>query len=389
MNENSILQIATINVNGNNYEVVESRAVAQVINKTHCELIKDIYTYGTNLYNNNVDTFEYFIFSNYTDKDNKKQPCFLITKKGCELIAKYLDKSIHDIFTVQYINIFSKEDLFLIDSIKFYNKDNILTVSSLEIAENFGKQHKHVLEAIEELKKGVAEKSADLFIESTYVHPQNKQTYKCYNLTRDGLSLLVMGFTGKKALEWKLKYIQAFNLMEAKLKEILSSQTQSVQPQTSKEDNLILSIVKSNSIPERALALNEYTELVKKPLLETINTQQEIIQEQQPKVEYHDEVLNKDDLMNISVIAKDLGITAKKLNNILHNNRVIFKQDSSWLVYAEYSWLIDEHYADYKSYNNDKYPPQLKWTEKGRKWIIKTFFNNTMPNMAFGKRSVY
>lgn len=387
MNENSILQIATINVNGNNYEVVESRAVAQVINKTHCELIKDIYTYGTNLYNNNVDTFEYFIFSNYTDKDNKKQPCFLITKKGCELIAKYLDKSTHDIFTVQYINVFSKEDLFLIDSIKFYNKNNILTVSSLEVAKNFGKEHKNVIQAIENIK---AENSAvtTMFIESTYQAGTGKN-YKYYEITRDGLSLLVMGFTGKKALEWKLKYIRAFNLMEAKLKEILSSQTQSVQPQTSKEDDLILSIVKSNSIPERALALNEYTELVKKPLLETINTQQEIIQEQQPKVEYHDEVLNKDDLMNISVIAKDLCITAKKLNNILHNNRVIFKQGSSWLVYAEYSWLIDEHYADYKSYNNDKYPPQLKWTEKGRKWIIKTFFNNTMPNMAFGKRSVY
>ena len=320
MNENSILQIATINVNGNNYEVVESRAVAQVINKTHCELIKDIYTYGTNLYNNNVDTFEYFIFSNYTDKDNKKQPCFLITKKGCELIAKYLDKSTHDVFTVQYINIFSKEDLFLIDSIKFYNKNNILTVSSLEVAKNFGKEHKNVIQAIENIK---AENSAvtTMFIESTYQAGTGKN-YKYYEITRDGLSLLVMGFTGKKALEWKLKYIQAFNLMEAKLKEILSSQTQNVQPQTSKEDDLILSIVKSNSIPERALALNEYTELVKKPLLETINTQQEIIQEQQPKVEYHNEVLNKDDLMNISVIAKDLGITAKELNKLLEVKKI-------------------------------------------------------------------
>ena len=122
---------------------------------------------------------------------------------------------------------------------------------------------------------------------------------------------------------------------------------------------------------------------------EIIHQQDDILTEQQPKVEYHDEVLNKDDLMNISLIAKDLGITAKELNKILHDNRVIFKQGSSWLVYAEYSWLIDEHYADYKSYNNDKYPPQLKWTEKGRKWIIKTFFNNMKPNIVFGKRSVY
>lgn len=98
------------------------------------------------------------------------------------------------------------------------NTNGELTTSSLGVAEKFGKQHKHVIEAIEELKKGVAEKSADLFIETMYQHSQNKQWYKCYELTRDGFSLLVMGFTGKKALEWKLKYIEAFNLMEQKLK---------------------------------------------------------------------------------------------------------------------------------------------------------------------------
>ncbi|MDE6538792.1 MAG: Rha family transcriptional regulator [Ruminococcus sp.] len=103
------------------------------------------------------------------------------------------------------------------NEITITNKDGKLTVSSLQVATDFGKQHKHVLEVIEELKKGVAEKSADLFTERTYQHPQNKQWYKCYDITRDGFSLLVMGFTGKKALEWKLKYIEAFNLMEQKL----------------------------------------------------------------------------------------------------------------------------------------------------------------------------
>ena len=103
------------------------------------------------------------------------------------------------------------------NEITITSKDGKLTVSSLQVATDFGKQHKHVLEVIEELKKGVAEKSADLFTERTYQHPQNKQWYKCYDITRDGFSLLVMGFTGKKALEWKLKYIEAFNLMEQKL----------------------------------------------------------------------------------------------------------------------------------------------------------------------------
>ena len=88
--------------------------------------------------------------------------------------------------------------------------------SSQLVAEVFKKQHKHVLEAIEKVK---AENSAvtTMFYESTYTAGTGK-AYKMYYMNRDGLSLLVMGFTGKKALEWKLKYIEAFNAMEKQLK---------------------------------------------------------------------------------------------------------------------------------------------------------------------------
>ena len=65
---------------------------------------------------------------------------------------------------------------------------------------------------------GSAQNYAHLFIETTYKNEQNKQWYKEYQLTRDGFSLLVMGFTGKKALAWKLKYIEAFNKMEKALR---------------------------------------------------------------------------------------------------------------------------------------------------------------------------
>lgn len=108
----------------------------------------------------------------------------------------------------------------LVASIDVREYEGQPVVSSREVANNFEKQHKHVLECIENLKEGVAEKSADLFIESKYQHPQNKQWYKEYLLTRDGFSLLVMGFTGAKALQWKLKYIEAFNKMEEKIKNI-------------------------------------------------------------------------------------------------------------------------------------------------------------------------
>lgn len=112
--------------------------------------------------------------------------------------------------------------------INIENKDGQLVVSSREVARNFEKQHKHVLEAIDKLVEGVAEKSADLFIPNQYQHEQNGQWYKEYLLTRDGFSLLVMGFTGQRALDWKLKYIEAFNTMEQQLTKLdnLSPQLQ-------------------------------------------------------------------------------------------------------------------------------------------------------------------
>lgn len=86
--------------------------------------------------------------------------------------------------------------------------------SSRQIAENFGKEHKTVLRSIEELAaQNCAAKS--MFYETTFEN-RGKQ-YPMYLMNRDGFSLLVMGFTGKAALEWKLKYIQAFNEMEKKL----------------------------------------------------------------------------------------------------------------------------------------------------------------------------
>lgn len=106
-------------------------------------------------------------------------------------------------------------------------KGNTVTTSLL-VAEKFGKEHRHVLDTIDELVKGVAENSADLFYETTYIHSQNKQEYRMYLMNRDGFSLLVMGFTGKQALQFKLDFISAFNKMEQAVKQLDFSNPQTV-----------------------------------------------------------------------------------------------------------------------------------------------------------------
>jgi anti-repressor protein len=90
-----------------------------------------------------------------------------------------------------------------------------VVVSSRQIAENFEKRHDHVLRSIFELIKD-SPKIGGMF----YPHSEPDsygRIQKTYLLNRDGFSILVMGFTGHKALEWKLKYIEAFNRMEKML----------------------------------------------------------------------------------------------------------------------------------------------------------------------------
>lgn len=94
-------------------------------------------------------------------------------------------------------------------------KDKQAVTTSLNVAEGFEKQHKHVIEAIES-KFQSAENSAhykSMFAEGVYQDSRNRNQ-KMYYMNRDGFTFIAMGFTGSKADEFKLKYIQAFNQME-------------------------------------------------------------------------------------------------------------------------------------------------------------------------------
>ena len=93
-------------------------------------------------------------------------------------------------------------------------KNNQVVVSSRQVAEKFGKQHKDVLENIRNIL--VAENSATKFYQES-IHEYRGQRFPEYLMIRDGFTLLAMGFTGKDALQWKMKYIAAFNEMEQAL----------------------------------------------------------------------------------------------------------------------------------------------------------------------------
>lgn len=112
----------------------------------------------------------------------------------------------------------------------FENKDEQIFCTSLDIAKVFGKRHDDVLKAIRDILSKLREIGAFQYLRNfaeTYRNTEIRgfgkvkgktKKDRCYNLTRDAFTLLAMGFTGKKALQFKIAFINAFNQMEQIIK---------------------------------------------------------------------------------------------------------------------------------------------------------------------------
>lgn len=96
-------------------------------------------------------------------------------------------------------------------------KDRQAVTSSLNVAENFEKRHDNTLRDIDQLKKDVLN-FEEMFFEANEPDSYGRDRRVVY-MNRDGFTILAMGFTGKKALQFKLKYIEAFNKMEDHIKQ--------------------------------------------------------------------------------------------------------------------------------------------------------------------------
>lgn len=99
----------------------------------------------------------------------------------------------------------------VVELVKYNENSNQIVVSSKDVATSFEKRHDHVMRDINEFKH--LPNFGEMFQESSYEDSYSREQ-RCYLMNRDGFSLLAMGFTGQKALEWKLKYIEAFNALE-------------------------------------------------------------------------------------------------------------------------------------------------------------------------------
>lgn len=86
--------------------VISSMEVAEMVEKKHCDLLRDIRKYCTHLAESKIALGDFFSESTYLDANNQSRPCYLVTKKGCEFIAHKLTGQKGTEFTAKYINRF-------------------------------------------------------------------------------------------------------------------------------------------------------------------------------------------------------------------------------------------------------------------------------------------
>lgn len=210
-------------------------------------------------------------------------------------------------------------------------KDKQAVTSSLKVAETFGKNHRDVLRAIDDLKD--VRNFAQMFSETNLPDSYGRNR-RGYYLNRDGFTLLAMGFTGSKALQFKLQYIDAFNEMEQQVKFQVPS-----------------------TLPEA---------------LRLAADQAEKISVLQPKADYTDKMLANPGLETTSVIAKNYGYSTREFNKLLHGLGIQYKQGKTWLLYAKYQNLGYTHVEPFP-YKDSKGLEQvrntMKWTQKGQRFL--------------------
>lgn len=194
--------------------------------------------------------------------------------------------------------------------VQIENKNGNLVVSSRVVAEQLGKEHRRVLQDIRE--KSLL-KFVQWIIPSKY-KANNGQEYDEFLLTKDGFVMLVFNYEGY--LEFKEAYINEFNRMEREL--------------TLKKDSYMI----EDPVERAKKWIAEQEE--KKALQIEVQVKEQVIQEYKPRIEYLDTILNSQDTMTVTQIAADYGISAKRLNQILHDEKMQRKVGGQWLLYTDH-----------------------------------------------------
>ncbi|WP_196065234.1 phage regulatory protein/antirepressor Ant [Bacteroides cellulosilyticus] len=232
--------------------------------------------------------------------------------------------------------------------------------TSLIVAQVFGKEHKNVVRDIENLSCSESFNRLN-FERITYKDARNREQ-TAYEMTKDGFSFLVMGYTGTKAGEFKERFINEFNKRESLLK----------------NDDYIL--MRSQQILQKRLEASEerlrQLEAKTEQLQNTLELQDKELKQAAPKVEYCDKILSSEGYLTVNMIAACLGISDIKLNKLLCQWGIQYKESGVYYLYSKYrdkGYTVHKPHAYIDSLGNIKTRQHMYWTEIGKKFILELY----------------
>lgn len=217
-------------------------------------------------------------------------------------------------------------------------------VSSRVIAQELGKAHKNVIRDLEKILLG--SNVSSVIIHSEYKDRTGRKL-KEYLLTKDGFTLYMFNIQGHN--DFKMAYINKFNEMERQL------------------NHPIASYMIEDPVKRAEKWIEEQKE--KEKLLEQNSIQQQQIGELKPKADYVDEILKSPGTMTITQIAADYGLSAQKLNKLLHQARLQRRVGKQWVLYTEHmnrGYTKSHTIEIVRSDGRPDTQPQTRWTQKGR-----------------------
>lgn len=153
-------------------------------------------------------------------------------------------------------------------------------------------------------------------------------------------------------------------------------------------ENMINKIIEDPDLGIKALTALKEERAKRKALETTVAAQSQQIAELTPKATYYDVVLRCKDAVNISVIAKDYGWSAQKMNEYLHDKGIQYKRGGIWLLYQKYAAMgytktFTNLYSDSKAITHAGV--HTKWTQKGRLFIYELLKNDgILPQLEVG-----
>ncbi|MEN2010186.1 phage regulatory protein/antirepressor Ant [Staphylococcus hominis] len=233
----------------------------------------------------------------------------------------------------------------LVQEIKIENNSELgAVVSSRVVANELNRTHKNVIRGLEKILTG--SNVSSLIIPSEYKDSKG-ESRKEYLLTKDGFTLYMFNIQGHN--DFKMAYINKFNEMERQLS----------QP--------VASYMIDDPVKRAEKWIEEQKE--KERLLEQNSIQQQQIGELKPKADYVDEILKSPGTMTITQIAADYGLSAQKLNKLLHQARLQRRVGKQWVLYTEHmnKGYTKSHTIEIvRSDGRPDTQPQTRWTQKGR-----------------------